>query len=126
MTQVRMKEDVKKDLELLKENEHEPLGDVVNRLIGNWNNVEKYSSEFKDFVKYVLEQHFPDNPLLHVTECSAGLQVYFEMSENNNIMILHNELKMWEYMCKEGLEPSEKSYALLDMAVLQSIDHTVR
>ena len=75
--QIRVDESVKQELELLKEHESESIGSVVDRLLKAFRDDPKYDDEFKDFVKYVIREHFEVEEI-HVTECASGLQVLWQ------------------------------------------------
>lgn len=125
MGQIRVTDPQKEELDKLKDHPRDTYEDVMDKVLKAHRN-ETYDLEFKEWVKDTIGEHLPDVTVLHVTECSFGLQVFIDESNQNNILIPNDELKIWKVLYDEGMEPSAKSYTLIDMSVLQSINQKIR
>lgn len=121
MGQIRVNDEQKKELDKLKDHPRDTYEDVIGKLL-TYNPI--YDNDFKKHVQEIIDSHHPEFGIMHITECQAGLQVYCE--KNPIILITHVELKMWKALFDEGLEPSEKSYSLLEYQILQTIDAKLR
>ncbi|MCK4795432.1 MAG: hypothetical protein KAV87_67505 [Desulfobacteraceae bacterium] len=123
MGQIRIRDEQKSALDKLKDHPRDTYEDVIGKLLKDTDI--SYDKEFKDWLEDVLVRHHPDFGIMHIQECHAGLQVFCE--KNPIILITHDELKMWKIgLYEEGLEPSEKSYSLLEYQILQTIDAKLR
>ena len=123
MAQIRISNEQKKELDKRKDHPRDTYEGVIGKLLKGTDI--SYDKDFKDWLKDALVRHHPEFGIMHITECNAGLQVFCE--KNPIILITHEELNMWKMgLYEEGLEPSEKSYSLLEYQILQTIDSKLR
>ena len=122
MSQIRVEEGNKSELDKLKGHPRETYDDVIKRLIKD--NNPTYDNDFKEWLLDNMKRNHPKFKVLHITDCDAGLQVFSEM--NPIILITHGELKMVKCLHDEGYEIGEKGYSLFDYQIFQMIDGKLR
>lgn len=122
MPQIRISDEVKKEMDGQKLVSCETYESVIERLLLAKNPV--YDKEFREWILENMKREHGDLGVMHITDCEMGLQVFCEKSDI--ILIPHLELKMLKCLMDEGYDFGKEGHSLFGFKIFQTIDGKLR